>query len=237
MSMKFDDSMNISIIIPVYNEASIIETLMDNLEQFRHKAEIIFVDGGSSDGTDKIIEKRYNIVHSLGKGRANQMNYGALLSKGSILLFLHADSILDNNAIDEVQRVILQGYKAGCFRIKFDSNSFLMKICGFMSNNRVRFRNIAFGDQGIFITREYFNQLGCYANIPLMEDYKLSMSIKADGQKIALANSKIITSERRFIKFDNNKTISRLKTMVMMQKLQYMFRKGKDIKVIANLYK
>lgn len=235
MSIKQENS--ISIIIPVYNEASVINALLDNLEQFQDKAEIIFVDGGSSDDTVRIIEKRYKIVQSPQKGRANQMNYGALLSKGDILLFLHADSILAHNALYETNKIIIQGYKVGCFKIKFDSKSYLMKICGFMSNIRVRLRNIAFGDQGIFITRKYFYELGCYDNIPLMEDYKLSISIKDNGQKIALANSKITTSERRFLKGCRLKTITRLRTMIKMQKLQNMYRKGKDIEVIANLYK
>lgn len=234
MSIK---SENISIIIPVYNEALIIDTLMDNLEQFQDKAEIIFVDGGSRDDTVRMIEKRYNLVQSPQKGRANQMNYGALLSKGDILLFLHADSILPNNALDEIHKIICQGHKVGCFKIKFHSNSFLMKICGFMSNMRVRLRNIAFGDQGIFITKKYFYELGCFAKIPLMEDYKLSIDIKCDGQKIALASSKITTSERRFLKGENYRTITRLKTMAKMQKLQYMYRNGRDVETIANIYK
>jgi len=106
-----------------------------------------------------------------------------------------------------------------------------MKICGFMSNLRVRLRNIAFGDQGIFINRNYFYELGGFAEIPLMEDYQLSMNIKADGEKIVLTKTKIETSERRFIQK------GRLKTMIRMQRLQYMYRKGKDIDVIANLYK
>ena len=235
MSTKQENS--ISIIIPVYNEASTVNALMDNLEQFQDKAEIIFVDGGSSDNTDKIIEKRYNLVHSLQKGRANQMNYGALLSKGDILLFLHSDSILSGNALYEIHKIISKGYKVGCFKIKFDSKSYLMNICGFISNIRVKLRNIAFGDQGIFITRKYFYELNCYDKIPLMEDYKLSISIKNDGQKIALANSKITTSERRFLKGCKLKTITRIRTMIKMQKLQYMYRKGIDIELIANLYK
>ena len=119
------------------------------------------------------------------------MNYGASLSKGDILLFLHADSFLPSDALEQIHKIIYKGYKVGCFKIKFDSRSILMKICGFMSNLRVRLRNIAFGDQGIFIDRNYFYELGGFAEIPLMEDYQLSMDIKADGEKIALAETKI----------------------------------------------
>ncbi len=232
MDIELDKSnKKISIIVPVYNEAPAINKLIDNLEQFKDYCEIIFVDGGSDDGTDRIIEKKYKLFYSPKKGRSYQMNYGASLSKGNILLFLHADSLLPDDAPGQILKIIRRGYKVGCFKIKFDSKNILMKICGFMSNLRVRLRNIAFGDQGIFIIKSYFYKLGGFAEIPLMEDYQLSMDIKADREKIALAKAKIETSERRFVKN------GRLKTMIEMQRLQYMYRKGKDIDVITNLYK
>lgn len=229
MSIKLDKK--ISIIIPVYNEASTIDQLIDSLEQFKADCEIIFVDGGSTDGTDKIIEQKHRLVYSPKKGRASQMNYGASLSKGDILFFLHADSFLPSDALEQIHKIIHKGHKVGCFKIKFDSRSILMKICGFMSNLRVRLRNIAFGDQGIFIDRNYFYELGGFAEIPLMEDYQLSMDIKADGEKIGLAETKIVTSERRFVKN------GRLRTMARMQRLQHMYRKGVDAEIIAKLYK
>lgn len=228
MNNKLDRK--ISIIIPVYNEAPIIEKLMDNLDQFKDDCEIIFVDAASSDGSQTIIGERYRIVRSPDKGRSNQMNYGASLARGDILFFLHADSYLSSHALEEIYEIINQGYKIGCFKIKFDSKNLLMKICGIMSNLRVSFRRIAFGDQGIFILRDYFDQLGGFSQMPLMEDYQLSMDIKATGEKIGLGKSKIRTSERRFV--ENG----RLKTMARMQRLQYMYRKGEDIEVIANLY-
>ena len=100
-----------------------------------------------------------------------------------------------------------------------------------MSNLRVILRNIAFGDQGLFIKRSYFYELGGFAQLPLMEDYQLSMDIKADGTRIILAETAIETSDRRFVKH------GRLKTMAKMQRLQHMYRKGVDIEVIASLYR
>ena len=229
MTIKSDN--RVSIIIPVYNEASNINGLINNLAQFKDCCEIIFVDGGSNDGTDKIIQEKYNLLYSPKKGRSNQMNYGAKLSKGDILLFLHADSLLPSDFLNEIHKIISQGYKVGCFKIRFHSESLLMKICGFMSNLRVRLRNIAFGDQGIFIVKDYFYELGGFPDIPIMEDYQLSMDIKANGEKIVLGKSKIETSERRFVKN------GRIKTMIRMQRLQYMYRNGEDIEKIANLYK
>lgn len=228
---KEEAGKSISIIIPVYNEIGNIYSLMDSLEKFKGKCEIIFVDGGSSDGTVPAVEKRYKILKSPKKSRASQMNFGASLSSGSILLFLHGDSILEKGALEEIKSIIGKGYKVGCFKIKFDSKSLLMKACGFMSNIRVALRNIAFGDQGIFIDKDYFHRLGGYKEIPLMEDYQLSMDIKADGEKIKQGAVSIVTSARRFEK--NGK----IKTMARMQKLQYMYRRGDSIEKISNLYK
>ena len=229
--MNIESCKKVSIIIPVYNEALTINKLIDNLDQFKDCCEIIFVDGGSNDETYGIIEEKHRIVYSPKKGRSNQMNYGATLSKGDILLFLHADSCLPINAIGKIHETMNKGYRVACFKIKFDSKSILMKICGLMSNLRVKLRNIAFGDQGIFISRGYFNELGGFKDLSLMEDYQLSMDIKIDGEKIGQAKTRLMTSERRFI--ENG----RLRTMVRMQKLQYMYRKGEDTELIANLYK
>lgn len=224
------DKHSISIVIPVYNEQIGIHFLLDCLDKIDGSCEIIFVDGGSTDQTVEIIDKRYTVVCSPKKGRANQMNYGASTAQGNILFFLHADSLPPFDVLDHIYQILNQGYKAGCFRIRFDSKNPLMWICGFLSNLRVKMRNIAFGDQGIFLEKDYFEKLGGFCPIPLMEDYQLSIDIKKDGQNIGLASGTLITSERRFQKN------GRLKTMLLMQKLQYMFRKGASIQEIAEQY-
>lgn len=228
--MNIKGARRISIIIPVYNEADTIEKLIASIKVYKNDCRIIFVDGGSTDYTAKMIEPEFELIYAQKKGRANQMNAGAAHSAGDILLFLHADSRLPQNFADEIHRIMAAGNRVGCFKLKFDSKSPLMKICGFMSNFRVRFRNIAFGDQGIFITRAFFDAIGGFQDIPIMEDYQLSMDIKARGEKIALAKTKIITSERRFVQN------GRLKTMAKMQKLQHMYRSGRDVNEIAKRY-
>ena len=222
--------MSVSIIIPILNEENIIERLIKNLNELEGEFEVIFSDGGSSDKTVNIIEdtSNYKIVNS-DKGRAKQLNAGAKESKFNILLFLHADSIIEKDVLIKIENFIKNNNKAGCLKIKFDSNKILMRICGFLSNLRVRLRHIAFGDQGIFIEKKLFFDIGMFDDMPLMEDYKLSIKLKKISHIINI-NSYIISSSRRF---EKNGII---KTMIYMQKLQYMFRNGENIEKIANIY-
>jgi rSAM/selenodomain-associated transferase 2 len=221
--------MLISIIIPVYNEEKTIRIFMESLKGIQGNHEVIFVDGGSTDNTFDIVKEKYFIVGSPKKGRGCQMNYGSTLAKGEALFFLHSDSKVPCDLLEYMQDALKKG-KAGCFRIRFDSKSVLMKICAFMSNSRVKIRNIAFGDQGIFITKEYFDEIGGYPEISIMEDYQLSMDIKKDGNRIILADAEILTSDRRFLKH------GRLKTMARMQILQHMYRRGESVERIEKIY-
>lgn len=219
----------ISVIIPVYNEISTIDALIGQLEAICEPWEVIFADGGSTDGTEDRIPEKYSLIHC-DKGRANQMNAGAEASRGEILFFLHCDSIIPKDAAFQIER-IMKKYRAGCFGIKFTSSSFLMKCCQFLSNFRVRFYNVAFGDQGIFIERELFFKLGGFPLIPIMEDYQLSLTLRKNRIRIGMTDERIITSDRRY------REGGKIKTMWKMYKLRRYYRKGTDIEVIAEMYK
>ena len=119
----------------------------------------------------------------------------------------------------------------GCFSIEFVPKKLIMKIVAFNSNNRVKLRNIAFGDQGMFFTREFYYEMNGLKNIDLMEDYDFSIRVKEKGYKIFQSNMKIYSSSRRFEKNGY------FRTMWMMQKCQYMYRKGVDVDDIKRKYK
>lgn len=222
--------MAISIIIPTLNEEDNIRKLLDNLKNLKGDFEVIFSDGGSLDKTLDIIKDfgNYKIINS-DRGRAKQLNNGAKESNNDILFFLHADSVIEENALIKIEDFIKNGNKVGCLKIKFDSKKILMNIFAVLSNLRVKYRNIAFGDQGIFIEKKFFEDIGMFEDIPLMEDYKLSIKLK-NICRIKYIDSYIISSSRRF---EKNGII---KTALLMQKLQYMFRKGISIDKIANIY-
>lgn len=220
---------SISVIIPILNEEDEIEALLRNLKGAGEGFEVIFADGGSTDRTNEIIGKSHKIISSE-KGRSKQMNAGAKSACGSIFFFLHADSRLPYGFCTEINKIFESGGMAGCFPIKFDSSAPLLSICAYMSNARARFRQIAFGDQGLFITRELFEDLGGFPEIPLMEDYMMSELI-AQRTKIMLAEKYITTSARRFEKHGI------LRTMWLMQKLQYLYRKGVSTDILAEIYR
>ena len=242
---------SISIIIPLYNERDYIGNLLKCLDPLADKCEIIFVDGSSTDETTALItmwiegycenhpQKRKSdlplsqpiLLTAPERGRANQMNFGASRSMGKILWFLHADSIIPSNSLDLIRDVIGNKIEFGCFKIKFDSTHPIMIFNSIMSNLRVQTRKIAFGDQGIFISRRLFDKIGGFDNVPLMEDYKISEKVRDSEQPLGVAKGVILTSERRYL------VRGRLKTMLWMQQLQRRYRAGEYLETLAKEYR
>ena len=221
--------MKLSVIIPVYNEEKALPALLDSLGPLEGRAEVLFADGGSTDRTAELIPPSCRLIRSE-KGRARQMNAGAAASTGDVLLFLHADSVLPPDALAEIER-IMAAHRAGCFGIAFRSRDIRMKCCQTLSNLRVRVWDVAFGDQGIFLRRELFFELGGFPELPLMEDYQFSLDLRARGVRFAMTRSRIVTSPRRFLQGGP------LHVMARMWRLRAMYRKGADVNAIAALYK
>lgn len=223
----------ISIIVPIYNEEKNIRDFIYNLYCLENikEHEVLFIDGGSSDKTKEILEELkyfgYSYYTSPKKGRANQMNYGVEISHGDILWFVHADSVLKK---DVIKKVLACPTEVGCLKIKFHPNSLSMRINSIVSNARAGITNIAFGDQGLFLTRRAFEKVGGYKDMPIMEDYQISQDLTALDYKITVIPSTITTSTRRY----KGHTY---KTMWQMQKLQKMHLRGVSAEKIAKMYR
>lgn len=224
------ENRKISIIIPIYNEETTIQELQTQLQTLKGKCEIIFVDGGSTDRTVEMIDSEFVTICSE-RGRAKQMNDGAKASSGDILFFLHCDSELPKDVLEEIRQV-MKTHLTGCFGIAFHSKNFFMFICRVISNHRAKHRKIMFGDQGIFIDRNLFFEVGMYPELPIHEDYQFSLTLKEKNIKPGMCKHRIYTSDRRFPKG----TIPKLKEMWKMNRLRKMYRDGVDIQKISDLY-
>ncbi len=220
----------ISIIIPVLNEEKRIKDLLEKINSLHGEKEVIVVDGGSTDDTGLIASKYAKVVKSK-KGRALQMNTGAKHANGDILWFVHCDSIPFKNALIEIEDIIDRGYIGGGFSIYFyDYNSLFMKFISVTSNLRGKILKLYFGDQGIFIKKEYFKQIGGYPEIDLMEDWEFSMRIKKIG-KTKMLPFFMGTSSRRFTKGGV------LKTFLRMQKIKFLYILGVSPSALNKIYR
>ena len=189
--------------MPVFHEEEWINALIEYLNNLDlHKdIEIIVVDGAREKNTLKAIHNNQVIKIPSEKGRAKQMNVGASAAKGEILIFLHADTELPFQALKKINSFIGQReYVGGAFDLGIKSDKFIFKMIGTLSSLRSRFNRIPFGDQAIFIRREYFNQIGGFKEIPLMEDVELMRRIKKSRKKIWIFYDRVMTSPRRWEK-------------------------------------
>ena len=193
--------MKISIIIPTLNESLLLQRLLCGLNKIiDSQGEIIVVDGGSNDNTLEIASKYAHQVFVTEQGRATQMNYGAAFAKGEVLFFLHADSMLTTNAFQKLKEIVKESaYVGGAFRLQIDSNKLLLSIISQVVNLRSRFFHLVYGDQGIFVRKKNFLEIGKFLITPLMEDVEFYGRLRASGKTVIL-NEKILTSARRWEK-------------------------------------
>ena len=184
----------ISVIVPVLNEAVRLPHLIEELSTFNF-AQIIIVDGGSSDGSQELLSDLPSPFQAIDcePGRAQQMNMGAGIAAHDVLLFLHADTQLPTNAVDE----ILRAKQWGRFNVRFASASIAMKVVAVFMNLRSRLTGVATGDQAIFVERTLFESIGGFPAIPLMEDVAISKLLKHQAKPYC-SNAQVTTSARRW---------------------------------------
>jgi rSAM/selenodomain-associated transferase 2 len=127
------------------------------------------------------------------------MNAGTTVACGEILIFLHADTKLPDNALEKINQALQdRDYVGGAFDLKIDSDRLFLKYISVRASLRSRWNRIPYGDQAFFIRKKYFDQIGGFKEIPLMEDVDLMRRIKKDGKKIVILPDKVTTSARRW---------------------------------------
>ncbi len=194
----------ISIIIPVLNEANTIKQTLASLKNASN-VEIIVVDGGSKDETIAVAKSVGVQVRSSGIGRATQMNLGATVATGDILLFLHADTRIPPNFDILIREALAGNFIAGAFELKIDANLRGIRLIEKMVNLRSHLFSLPYGDQAIFISSKVFHEIGGFPDLPIMEDFVFIRHLKKLG-KIEIIPQPAITSGRRWQKLGVIKT-------------------------------
>jgi rSAM/selenodomain-associated transferase 2 len=221
--------MKFSIIIPTLNEEKTIQRCLLDLQPLRNRSEIIVIDGESADNTRMLAVPLADKVTISEKGRSKQMNIGARQATGDILIFLHADTRLPENALQLIQQKINNSRQWGRFDIQLSGNRFVLKVIACMMNWRSRLTGIATGDQVIFVTRQAFEKAGLYPEISLMEDIALCKALKKISPPICL-KAKVISSGRRW----ERNGIYKMIFLMWSIRLRYFF--GADPQTLDFLY-
>ena len=191
----------ISIILPVLNETKGIDEVITRLREqdTYNRMEIIVVDGDATGTTINAIKDEKVLKFTSEKGRACQMNCGAAFARGDVLLFLHADTLLPSRALDLVRAALDDSRSvAGAFELGFNTERVIFRVTEMYVSLRTRLTRVPFGDQAIFVRRDYFEKIGGYREIPLMEDVELMKRIKKRGDRIVIIPEKVRTSPRRY---------------------------------------
>jgi rSAM/selenodomain-associated transferase 2 len=197
------NSIKFSVIVPVFHEGEKINERIEHLHRLdlEKNLEIIVVDGSPEKDTLGTIHHNHVIKISSEKGRAKQMNTGASIARGEILIFLHADTELPIQGLEKIKTLLeRKEFVGGAFDLGIRSDKFVFRVVEVLASLRSRLNKTPFGDQAIFIRREYFNAIGGYKEVPLMEDVELMKRIKRSGNKIRIFHERVVTSPRRWEK-------------------------------------
>ncbi|MDE2253680.1 MAG: TIGR04283 family arsenosugar biosynthesis glycosyltransferase [Betaproteobacteria bacterium] len=229
--MKQWPEADLTIVVPARHEAATIAAALKPLQGLRARgAEVIVVDGDSSDHTAELAEPWVDqIVHSAA-GRATQMNAGARASRRRVLLFLHADTLLPLDA----GSVVLNGLESsgriwGRFDVCIEPQQRMLQVVAAMMNLRSRVSGICTGDQSLFMTRDAFDAVGGFPDQPLMEDIEICRRLKCLSPPLAL-RSRVCTSGRRWL----TRGIWRTITLMWWLRLRYFL--GAEPEGLARLY-
>jgi rSAM/selenodomain-associated transferase 2 len=222
---------SLSIIIPVLDEARNIAVALSALAPLRARgAELIVVDGGSRDGTAALATPLADRVITAPRGRAVQMNAGAAIASGDVLLFLHADTRLPADADGLILDGLAQSGRAwGRCDVTIDGAHPLFPVIARSMNMRSRLTGIATGDQAMFVKREAFAAVSGFPNIALMEDITLACTLKRVSPPLCL-RERVTTSGRRWEKRGV------MRTILLMWRLRLMYFFGATPDELARRY-
>lgn len=221
----------LSVIVPVWQEAATIVATLQALAPLRAAGhQVIVVDGGSSDGTAQLADGLCDRVVTSELGRAQQMNAGAQLATGDILLFLHADTRLPASALNALERFRDSRNAWGRFDVRLSGQRPLFRVIAWFMNQRSRFSGIATGDQAVFVRRPVFEALRGFEPMPLMEDVELSSRLRLVSRPFCIRDA-VVTDSRRWEQHGAWRTI------LLMWRLRWRYWRGESPHSLATAYR
>lgn len=228
----FTGKSRVSVIIPTLNESGAIGALLERL-QGAEAVECIVADGGSRDETCSIAARTGAEVLRVSGGRAMQQNAAAAAARGRILLFLHADTLPPEGYADKIRTALEDpSIVAGAFRFKTDDGGAPMHLVEWVTNLRSRVFQLPYGDQGIFLQKRVFDEVGGFPPLPIMEDFVLMRGLRARGRVITLSDP-AVTSARRWQRLGVIRTTLMNQIMILgflgrmpIQRLERLYRKN-----------
>ena len=222
--------MQLSIIVPVFNEASLIRPFLQHLRERAPEAEIIVADGGSSDGTDRLAAGFCDQLVESDRGRGRQMNTGARAAGGEILWFVHVDAQLPSQCLDEIGQImddptVVGGY----FRIRLPRGLIYRLTDSFAHYAGILLR-MRCGDHGIFCRRTAFLDIGGFPDVPLMEDVDFFRRLHRCG-RVQYSERRILVSPRRY------EAVGRTRLTLAYGVIATLYVFGTPLSILARIYK
>lgn len=189
----------ISIIVPIHNEAGMLKLTLEALKSASDSnVEILVVDGGSTDESKRIVEEMGLPLLSAPSGRASCQNFGASQAKGSILFFVHADTIVPGNFCTVVRELLANDKNLlGAFRFRIDERPWFAPLLEWGTNLRAKRAQLPYGDQALFLRKSVFDSLGGFPDQKLMEDFEFVRQVRAQGH-VCIAQEHVVISSRRW---------------------------------------
>ncbi|EST38302.1 hypothetical protein N566_08270 [Streptomycetaceae bacterium MP113-05] len=229
MNRSSVEKLSVSLVVPVLNEAAAIESTLRRLRRHFPDCELVVVDGGSEDGTTELARPWASVVQAP-RGRAAQMNAGAKLSSGEVLWFVHADTVVDPDALEQIRACLADPrVVGGGLTLRFDRRTTALNYLARTSNARARRLHHIFGDQAMFVRRTVFEELGGFPALPLMEDLEMSRRLHRRGRLCVLPATST-ASARRLLQHGTWRMIA------FMQYLKLLYFAGVDPERIRRRY-
>jgi rSAM/selenodomain-associated transferase 2 len=222
--------LRIAVVIPAINEQARISDAVQSA--IRGGAEeVIVADGGSTDDTATMARSAGARVISSRLGRGVQMNAGASESTAEVLLFLHADNRLPKDFARQIQSAVaVPRIQAGVFRQKIEGASPMFRLLAWGNEQRVQWKNLAYGDQGIWVRRRIFEELGRFPEVPLMEDYIFSERLRQQHRFVILPGPLILSSRRWHRRGIVGQTLLNWRIIAA-------YKQGKSLDELSSLYR